>query len=153
MAQFIDHPWVDAFKDSLNPGSWVYNTLYVAFIIFFAFFYTAVQFDPMEVAENMKKYGGYIPGIRPGKKTAEYIDTVLSKITVFGSIYLSVVCVLPMMLQNYLNIPFWFGGTALLIVVGVSLDTVGQIESHLITRHYDGLSGIKGVRIRGRRQR
>ncbi len=150
MANFIDHPWVNIFKDALSPGSWVYNLIYVGLIIFFAFFYTAVQFDPMDVAENMKKYGGYIPGIRPGKKTAEYIDTVLTRITVFGAIYLSAVCILPSVLQQQINVPFYFGGTALLIVVGVSLDTVSQIESHLITRHYDGFTGPKGPRIRGR---
>ncbi len=151
MANFIDHPWVQVFSDAMNPGSWVYNTLYVVMIIFFAFFYTAVQFDPMDVADNMKKYGGYIPGIRPGKKTAEFIDFVLTRITVLGAIYLSIICVLPMILQQKMNVPFYFGGTALLIVVGVALDTVNQIESHLITRHYDGLTGAKGPRIRGRR--
>ena len=151
MAQFIDHPIVQNIQNALTPGTWVYNSIYVALIIFFAFFYTAVQFDPMDVAENMKKNGGYIPGIRPGKKTADYIDNVLSRITVFGSIYLAIVCVLPMFLQRGLNVPFWFGGTAILIVVGVALDTSSQIESHLITRHYDGLSGARGPRIRGRR--
>lgn len=151
MANFIDHPWVNAFSDAMMPGTWLYNSLYVAMIIFFAFFYTAVQFDPMDVADGMKKNGGYIPGIRPGKKTAEYIDTVLTRITVLGAIYLAVICVLPMFLQSYMNVPFYFGGTALLIVVGVALDTVSQIESHLITRHYDGFTGPKGPRIRGRR--
>lgn len=151
MAQFIDHPWVQTFRDVMNPGSWVYNLLYVGLIIFFAFFYTAVQFDPGDVAENMKKYGGFIPGIRPGKKTAEYIDTVLTRITVLGAIYLAAICVLPMFLMQKWNIPFYFGGTSILIVVGVALDTVSQIESHLITRHYDGFTGPKGPRIRGRR--
>jgi preprotein translocase subunit SecY len=151
MANFIDHPWMDALQNVMMPGSWVYNTLYVVMIIFFAFFYTAVQFDPMDVADGMKRNGGYIPGIRPGKKTAEFIDTVLTRITVLGAIYLSVICVMPMFLQQQINVPFYFGGTALLIVVGVALDTVGQIESHLITRHYDGLTGAKGPRIRGRR--
>ncbi|RJO73240.1 MAG: preprotein translocase subunit SecY [Myxococcales bacterium] len=150
MANFIDHPWMNAFKDAMNPGNWVYNALYVVLIVFFAFFYTAVQFDPMDVADNMKKYGGFIPGIRPGKKTAEFIDTVLTRITVLGAIYLAVICVMPMILQEQMNVPFYFGGTALLIAVGVSLDTVAQIESHLITRHYDGLTGAKGPRIRGR---
>ncbi len=153
MANFIDHPWVQLVQDAMTPGSWVYNTLFVVMIVFFTFFYTAVQFDPMDVAENMKKYGGYIPGIRPGKKTAEYIDIVLTRITVVGAIYLSVICVMPMILQAQMNVPFYFGGTALLIVVGVALDTVSQIESHLITRHYDGFTGPKGPRIRGRRTR
>ncbi len=153
MANFIDHPWVEAFRNAMTPGSWVYNSIFVGLIIFFAFFYTAVQFDPMDVADNMKKNGGYIPGIRPGKKTAEYIDTVLTRITVVGAIYLAAICVMPMVLQQQMNVPFYFGGTALLIVVGVALDTVSQIESHLITRHYDGFTGAKGPRIRGRRGR
>jgi len=153
IANFVDHPWVKVFSDAMMPGTWLYNSLYIAMIVFFAFFYTAVQFDPMDVADGMKKNGGFIPGIRPGKKTAEYIDTVLTRITVLGAIYLSAICVLPMFLQARMNVPFYFGGTALLIVVGVALDTVSQIESHLITRHYDGFTGPKGPRIRGRRSR
>jgi preprotein translocase subunit SecY len=105
----------------------------------------------VDVADNLKKYGGYIPGIRPGKKTAEYIDHVLSRITFGGAIYISAVCVLPSVLITKYNVPFQFGGTALLIVVGVALDTVQQIESHLITRHYEGFTGPRGPRIRGRR--
>jgi preprotein translocase subunit SecY len=120
-------------------------------IIFFCYFYTAVTFNPVDVADNLKKYGGYIPGIRPGKKTAEYIDRVLSRITMGGALYLSAVCVLPTILITRFDVPFFFGGTGLLIVVGVALDTVKQIESHLITRHYDGFSGGTGPRIRGRR--
>ena len=120
-------------------------------IIFFCYFYTAVTFNPVDVADNMKKYGGYIPGIRPGKKTAEYIDKVLSRITFGGALYLSAVCVLPTVLIINFDIQFFFGGTSLLIVVGVALDTVRQIESHLITRHYDGFAGASGARIRGRR--
>ena len=106
----------------------------------------------MDVADNMKKYGGYIPGIRPGKKTAEYIDRVLSRITFGGALYLSAVCVLPTILIAKFDVPFFFGGTGLLIVVGVALDTVRQIESHLITRHYDGFAGSRGPRIRTRRR-
>lgn len=151
IANFIDHPWVRAFTDAMVPGNSLYNTMYIGFIVFFAFFYTAVQFDPMDVADNMKKYGGFIPGIRPGKKTAEYIDLVLTRITVLGAIYLSVICVMPMFLQKDLHVPVYFGGTAVLIVVGVMLDTVSQIEAHLITHHYDGFTGAKGPRIRGRR--
>ena len=120
-------------------------------IIFFAYFYTAVTFNPVDVADNLKKYGGYIPGIRPGKKTADYIDHVLSRITFGGAIYMSAVCVLPGILAAKYNVPFQFGGTGLLIVVGVALDTVQQIESHLITRHYEGFTGPRGPRIRGRR--
>jgi preprotein translocase subunit SecY len=131
--------------------SWFYNSLYVILIVFFCYFYTAVTFNPIDVADNMKKYGGYIPGIRPGKKTAEYIDRVLSRITFGGALYLSAVCVLPTVLISWMNVSFMFGGTGLLIVVGVALDTVRQIESHLITRHYDGFAGRKGRSIRGRR--
>ncbi len=137
-------------RDWLRPGTVLFNVLYVALIVFFTFFYTAVQFNPADVAENLKRYGGFIPGIRPGKKTAEYIDTVLGRITVGGAIYLAVICVLPSILQTKMNLPFYFGGTSLLIVVGVALDTVSQIEAHLITRHYEGFTGSKGPRIRGR---
>ena len=146
--------WVPAFKpfaDAMTRGGWIYDGLYVIGIIFFCYFYTAVTFNPVDVADNLKKYGGYIPGIRPGKKTAEYIDHVLSRITFGGAIYISAVCVLPSVLITKYNVPFQFGGTALLIVVGVALDTVQQIESHLITRHYEGFTGPRGPRIRGRR--
>ena len=136
--------------DAMNRGGWIYNGLYVLGIIFFAYFYTAVTFNPVDVADNLKKYGGYIPGIRPGKKTADYIDGVLTRITFGGAIYIAAVCVLPSILITKYNVPFQFGGTALLIVVGVALDTVQQIESHLITRHYEGFTGPRGPRIRGR---
>jgi preprotein translocase subunit SecY len=131
--------------------SWSYNTIYVLMIIFFCYFYTAITFNPVDVADNMKKGGGYIPGVRPGKKTAEYIDRVLSRITFGGALYLCAVCVLPTILILKFGIGFYFGGTSLLIVVGVALDTVRQIESHLITRHYDGFAGATGARIRSRR--
>ena len=146
--------WIPAFKpfaDAMTRGGWIYDGLYVIGIIFFCYFYTAVTFNPVDVADNLKKYGGYIPGIRPGKKTAEYIDFVLSRVTFGGAIYISAVCVLPSVLITKYNVPFQFGGTALLIVVGVALDTVQQIESHLITRHYEGFTGPRGPRIRGRR--
>ena len=146
--------WIPAFKpfaDAMSRGGWIYDGLYVIGIIFFCYFYTAVTFNPVDVADNLKKYGGYVPGIRPGKKTAEYIDHVLSRITFGGAIYISAVCVLPSILITKYNVPFQFGGTALLIVVGVALDTVQQIESHLITRHYEGFTGPRGPRIRGRR--
>jgi preprotein translocase subunit SecY len=146
--------WIPAFKpfaDAMQRGGWIYDGLYVIGIIFFAYFYTAVTFNPVDVADNLKKYGGYIPGIRPGKKTADYIDHVLSRITLGGALYMSAVCVLPSILITKYNVPFQFGGTALLIVVGVALDTVQQIESHLITRHYEGFTGPRGPRIRGRR--
>ena len=138
-------------RNWLQPGTLTFNIMYIGLIVFFTFFYTAVQFNPADVADNLKKYGGFIPGIRPGKKTAEYIDTVLGRITVGGAIYLSAICVLPTVLQTKMNLPFYFGGTSLLIVVGVALDTVSQVEAHLITRHYEGFTGSKGPRIRGRK--
>ncbi len=143
------HPWVQSLLSSFGPGAWLYNLLFVGFIIFFCYFYTAVTFNPNDVAENMKKYGGYIPGIRPGQKTAEYIDKVLTRITLGGAIYVSVICVLPTILVRQFNVPFYFGGTALLIVVGVALDTVQQVEAHMLTRHYEGL--MKKGKLRGRR--
>ena len=143
------HPWIQSIFNSLGPGALLYNLLYVGFIIFFCYFYTAVTFNPNDVAENMKKFGGYIPGIRPGQKTAEYIDKVLTRITLGGAIYVSVICVLPTILVRRFNVPFYFGGTALLIVVGVALDTVQQIEAHMLTRHYEGL--MKKGRLKGRR--
>ncbi len=144
-------PFLDRVNSAIQPGSWIYNVMYVVLIVFFAYFYTAVTFNPVDVADNLKKYGGYIPGIRPGKKTADYIDHVLSRITFGGAIYLSAICVLPTIITNEFNVQFYFGGTSLLIVVGVALDTVQQIEGHLITRHYEGFTGPRGPRIRGRR--
>ncbi len=138
IANFVPHPWMKSIANILIPGKWGYELLFVAFIVFFCYFYTAVTFNPVEVADNIKKYGGYIPGIRPGKKTAEYIDDVLTKITLSGAVYVSVICVLPSILISNFNVPFYFGGTALLIVVGVALDTAGQIETHLLTRQYEG---------------
>jgi preprotein translocase subunit SecY len=143
------HPWVQSLLNSLGPGALLYNLLYVGFIIFFCYFYTAVTFNPNDVAENMKKFGGYIPGLRPGQKTAEYIDKVLTRITLGGALYVSAVCVLPTILYRRFNVPFYFGGTSLLIVVGVALDTVQQIEAHMLTRHYEGL--MKKGRLKGRR--
>jgi preprotein translocase subunit SecY len=143
------YPWIQSVIESLGPGALLYNLLYVGFIIFFCYFYTAVTFNPNDVAENMKKFGGYIPGIRPGQKTAEYIDKVLTRITLGGAIYVSAICVLPTILYRRFNVPFYFGGTALLIVVGVALDTVQQIEAHMLTRHYEGL--MRKGRLKGRR--
>jgi len=145
-----DVAWLRPFQDAMAPGTWVYNVLYVGLILFFCYFYTAVVFNPVDVAENLKKGGGYIPGIRPGIKTANYIDQVLSRITFGGAVYIAAVCVLPMILIGSLNVRFYFGGTALLIVVGVALDTVQQIESHLISHNYEGFAGAGGPRIRGR---
>ena len=144
------YPWLKSVLDSLGGGTILYNVLYVAFIIFFCYFYTAIVFNPDDVAENMKKFGGYIPGIRPGKKTAEYIDRILSRITLGGALYVSAVCVLPTILIREFNVPFYFGGTALLIVVGVALDTVQQIESHLLTRQYEGLMRKGRLKVRRR---
>ena len=143
-------PFLSALQSALAPGTLIYNTLYVLLIVFFAYFYTAVTFNPVDVADNLKKYGGYIPGIRPGKKTADYIDHVLSRITFGGAMYLAAVCVLPTIITSEFGVTFFFGGTSLLIVVGVALDTVQQIEGHLITRHYEGFTGPRGPRIRGR---
>lgn len=149
IAQFLNVPGLTAVTNWLRPATGVYELIYVALIVFFCYFYTAVTFNPVDVAENMKKYGGYIPGIRPGKKTSQYIDKVLTRITLGGAIYVSVVCVLPSILIAKFNAPFYFGGTSLLIVVGVALDTLTQIESHMIQRHYEGF--IRTGRIKGRR--
>ncbi|MFQ5902115.1 MAG: preprotein translocase subunit SecY [Candidatus Binatia bacterium] len=149
VAQFVQHPWAQAAAGYLAPGQWLNNILYVGFIVFFCYFYTAVVFNPVDVAENMKKFGGYIPGIRPGQKTAEFIDRVLSRITLGGALYLSAVALLPTILIGQFNVPFFFGGTALLIVVGVALDTVAQMETHMITRNYEGF--MKRGHLRGRR--
>ncbi len=132
-------PWLQYVVNILAPGHIVYILIFVVFIIFFCYFYTAVHFNPVDVADNMKRYGGFIPGIRPGKNTAEYIDRVLTRITFAGALYVSAVCVLPQILIYKFHVPFYFGGTALLIVVGVAMDTSNAIESHLITRHYEGL--------------
>lgn len=131
-------PWLQYVVNFLTPGHIVYILIYVVFIIFFCYFYTAVHFNPVDVADNMKKYGGFVPGIRPGKNTADYIDRLLTRLTFAGAIYVSAVCVLPQILIYKLNVPFYFGGTALLIVVGVAMDTANQIESHMLTRHYEG---------------
>ena len=149
IASFLQHPWADQAAELLSPGNLLYNVVYVVLIIFFCYFYTAVTFDPVEVADNMKKFGGYIPGIRPGKRTADFIDRILTRLTLGGAIYVSAVCVLPTVLIQQFNVPFFFGGTALLIVVGVALDTVSQMETHLLTRNYEGF--MKRGRVRGRR--
>ncbi|MBU4564370.1 MAG: preprotein translocase subunit SecY [Desulfarculus sp.] len=149
IAQFIQISWVQQAASAITPGGWIYSLLFVVLIFFFCYFYTAVTFNPEDVADNMKKYGGFIPGIRPGKRTAEYIDRVLTRITLGGAVYVSAVCVLPTILISQFNVPFYFGGTALLIVVGVAMDTMAQIESHLLQRNYEGFMK-KGV-VKGRR--
>ena len=149
IGSFIQIDWVQKVSAAMSPGTVYYYICYVAMIVFFCFFYTAVQFKPDDVADNLKKNGGFIPGIRPGKRTAEFLDKVLTRLTVVGAIYLSAVCVLPTILIGQFNIPFFFGGTALLIVVGVGIDTISQIESHLHMRNYEGF--MKQGRIKGRR--
>ena len=144
-----DYTWLNTIVQSFGPTEIVYNVLYVVMIIFFCYFYTAVTFNPVDVSDNMKRYGGFVPGIRPGKPTSEYIDKVLTRITLVGALYVSAVCVLPTILIANFNIPFYFGGTALLIVVGVALDTVQQIETHMLTRHYEGF--LKRGKLKGRR--
>jgi preprotein translocase subunit SecY len=143
--------WLEKVVQVLQPGEWIYTVLFAAMIVFFCYFYTAVQFQPVDVAENLKKQNASIPGVRPGKATADYIDKVVSRITFGGAIYVAVVCTVPDVLRATWHVPFYLGGTSLMIVVGVALDTVQQIESHLITRHYEGLTGPRGPRIRGRR--
>jgi preprotein translocase subunit SecY len=148
MAQFLPYSWAQTAAGYLTDTRLLYNVLYMGFIIFFCYFYTSIVLNSTDLAENMKKSGGYIPGIRPGQKTAEFIDRVLSRITLSGAIYLSVVSLLPTLLVRQFNVPFFFGGTALLIVVGVALDTVSQIETHMITRSYEGF--MRRGRLRGR---
>jgi len=141
--------WLSQITVYLGRGQPSFLIIYIALIAFFAFFYTAIVFNPQETADNLKKYGGFIPGIRPGKNTAEYLDFVLTRLTVLGAFYLVVVCVIPELLYSQLAVPFYFGGTSLLIVVTVTMDTVGQIHSHLLAHQYEGL--IKKSKLRGRR--
>ncbi|MCD4777618.1 MAG: preprotein translocase subunit SecY [Desulfobacterales bacterium] len=150
IGSFIAVAWMQNIVSAITPGSIIYEVLFVGLIFFFCYFYTAITFNPDDVAENMKKHGGYIPGIRPGKRTADYIERVLTRITLGGAIYVSAVCVLPSILISKFNVPFYFGGTALLIVVGVAIDTVSQIESHMLTRHYEGFLKKSGDRVKGR---
>jgi preprotein translocase subunit SecY len=155
VAQFVPEGSMQKIAALLSSG-WAYTALYAGLIIFFAYFYTAVTFNPMDVAENMKKYGGFIPGIRPGKNTSDYIDSILTKVTLGGALYVTMICILPQLLISHFGIPsslaYTFGGTSMMIVVGVGMDTLAQIESHLLTRHYEGFLGAKaGGRFRGRR--
>ncbi|MCB1511904.1 MAG: preprotein translocase subunit SecY, partial [Hyphomicrobiaceae bacterium] len=139
--------WMTAITAALGRGQPLYLLLFVSLIVFFCFFYTAVVFNPQETADNLRKYGGFLPGRRPGAQTAEYIDYVLTRITVIGAIYLAIVCVLPEMLISYAAVPFYFGGTSLLIAVSVTMDTVAQVQSHLVAHQYEGL--IKKAKLRG----
>jgi preprotein translocase subunit SecY len=143
--------WLNAIVASLGRGQPLYLAVYVGMIVFFAFFYTAIVFNPQDTADNLRKYGGFLPGIRPGAKTAEYIDYVLTRITVVGAIYLAAVCVLPELLISYAAVPFYFGGTSLLIAVSVTMDTVAQVQSHLLAHQYEGL--IKKAKLRGATRR
>lgn len=136
-----NNKWASALSTSLAPGQWLYDFAYIGLIVFFAYFYTAMIFNPVDVADNLKRNGAFIPGIRPGKQTADYIDYLLSRLTGAGALYLAAVCILPTILITQYKVPFHFGGTSVLIVVGVALDLVNQIEAQLLTRHYDGISG------------
>jgi len=145
--------WIPLFgflNRALEGNLWIYNGAFVLLIVFFSYFYTKLVFRPDDVADNIKKQGGYIPGIRPGRQTADYIERVLNRVTFGGAIYLATICVIPSILSNVLGVRFPFGGTAVLIVVGVALDTVQQIEGHLISRNYEGFAGPRGPKIRGR---
>ncbi len=149
LANFSNVAWLQKISAWFNPTSIIYNVLFVGIIIFFCYFYTAIIFDPQNIAENIRKQGGFIPGIRPGAKTKEYIDKVLARITLWGSLYISAICVLPMLLIAQFNVPYYYGGTSLLIVVGVAMDFMGKIESYLISRQYEGLMSKAG-RVKGR---
>ena len=148
VAGFSQAEWIQRVVGWFQPRSIVYNLIFVGLIFFFCFFYTAIIFDPKDIAENLKKAGGFIPGIRPGDKTREYIDAVLSRLTLWGGVYIAAISVMPMFLMQKFNVQFYFGGTSLLILVGVAIDFMGQVESHLISRQYEGLMGK--TRIRGR---
>jgi len=148
LADWVDASWMNAITDSLVPGNWRYIAIFCALCIFFSFFYTAVMFNPTDVAENLKKNGGSVPGIRPGTQTAEFIDRILTRLTFAGALYIAFVCIIPMFIQDQFKVSFYFGGTSLLIVVSVALDTMQQIESYLTNDKYEALSEDKKVRIR-----
>jgi len=147
-ALFPGNDLMQGVYSAFSPGAFFYTMIYGMMIVFFTYFYTAIVFNPVDLADNMRKYGGFIPGIRPGKKTSEYIDRILTRITLPGSIFLAFVAILPDILYRQFQVPFYFGGTGLLIVVGVALDTLSQIESHLLMRHYDGFMSKGRLRSR-----
>jgi len=149
-AQFSSAPWAQDFAQYLAPGTAWYFLLSAILIVFFTYFYTSIIFNPIDLAENLKKQGGFIPGVKPGAKTAEYIDYVLSRITLPGAIFLTAIALLPVWIADIVNVPFQFGGTSLLIVVGVALDTMAQMQQHLLLRKYDGFMKKGRVRFRGR---
>lgn len=151
MTQFFDSPWLMALQQSFMPSGALYNIIFIGLVVFFCFFYTEIVFNPKDVAENLKKQGGFIPGVRAGNNTADYIKRVLDRLTVVGAIYLSAVCIMPTIMATTLKVPFYFGGTSLLIMVGVALDFVQQVQTHILSSKYEGL--MKNVRVRGRRVR
>lgn len=152
LAQFSNVPALRDLAEYFQPSSWVYYVLYALLIVFFTYFYTAIIFNPVDLSENLKKQGGFIPGVKPGSRTAEYIDHVLSRVTLPGAVFLTAIAVLPIIIFDAFNVPFRFGGTALLIVVGVALDTVQQMQQHLILRQYDGFMKEGRVKFRGRQR-
>ena len=149
IAAFVKNPVSTWFQRMLAPGMWLYDLAYAALIIFFTYFYTSVVFNPQDLADNMQRQGGFVPGIRPGERTAEFIDRIVSRVTIVGALFLVFMALLPTAMMHWLKVPFYFGGTTLLIIVGVALDTIQQIESHLLMRHYEGL--LKGAKLHGRR--
>ena len=151
ITQFVQAPWLQSIQDSLAPNGTLYNVLFVGLIVFFCFFYTQIVFNPSEVAENLKKSGGFVPGIRAGKATSDYIMRIIDRINVGGAIYLSAICILPGLLIATLGVPFYFGGTSLLILVGVALDTTQQIQSHMLNQKYDAFSRGPKVKMKSRR--
>jgi preprotein translocase subunit SecY len=153
LAAFSSLPFLTSVQQAMQPGTWLYNILYTVLIVFFTYFYTAIIFNPVDLAENLKKQGAFIPGVKPGAKTAEYIDRVLSRVTIAGAIYLALIALLPFWIMRWFGIQtFFFGGTSLLIVVGVGLDTVQQMQQHLLLRHYEGFMKKGRVRFRGRQR-
>ena len=149
-AQFSANPTAQRISEMLSPGTWLYYVLSVVLIVTFTYFYTAIIFNPVDLSENLKKQGGFIPGVKPGSKTADYIDHVMSRITFPGALFLAFIALLPVFLADMINVPFQFGGTSLLIVVGVALDTLAQMQQHLLLRKYDGFMKKGRVRFRGR---
>ena len=149
LTQFIDSPWLISLQDSFMPSGALYNVVFIGLVVFFCFFYTEIVFNPKDVSDNLKKHGGFIPGVRAGNSTADYIKKVLDRLTVVGAIYLSTVCIMPTVLASELRVPFYFGGTSLLILVGVALDFVQQVQAHILSSKYDGL--LKTQKIKGRR--
>jgi preprotein translocase subunit SecY len=153
LAAFTNVPFLTGLQNSMQPGTWLYNVLYTVLIVFFTYFYTAIIFNPVDLAENLKKQGAFIPGVKPGARTAEYIDHVLSRVTIAGALYLAAIALLPFWIFDWFNIQtFFFGGTSLLIVVGVGLDTVQQMQQHMLLRHYEGFMKKGRVRFRGRQR-